>query len=826
MSHGETIANLNSLALVFFPLSLVAVSSPKDREALTRLTRVQLIFGFNNITVSPKYFPAAAIPALLLTIGIAYLANAFISSDHQFYSQSSDTRPRDIEKLPAQRSVSTFNYPDVQGRQDPWYLPRTIIRNIFPTRTQSHFQTHPSPPPQNGTGQPAPSPYVPNLHGLPRSSFQSARPSSPPYRQGPEGHSAQSSGNSLPHLPHLPTINPLWPPTTFPSFDGTHVEAEAPTATSMSRTSRQPRTASPERASPLRNLSPTVAIQKSSSRSPSRELVPVPIREVDIDIQPSPAIIEMLETAFPPPIPLRHPRSRPHVAFQLVEGSASKQDLALAARGRDESTGSTSGSANGSGGEIPPEQMIIARGMGDITDTEEETGTERSSSSEISEGQQVDYTEIARRQAEAYGFGVGFATASASAPGVAAPSKARSESPPVSGSEDSGGAGTVMESFGDQEIVLEALRISGLSVNPGYVGRLVSVFESGAAVSPSSRSPRSPRSPAPETQSPVIEAGMYVVEQQFRGLGIYNPEEYENEPLEDVDLYSAQEDHHPTPSREEKGKGKEIQRSLLEPPIPIPLRHSSHFANLSAPDLTLPRPKSIISRTNSPLIPNTPPIQIEKSPEEEAEHTESDSSNETAVTARTRPQSVSVASRSMEVLVTSMYDAEGFYTSPTAQTSRRSYIADRDEHAEHPAGLGEEGVLELLDEEQENIRVSWVEDHRASWERRQQEEADIPRTSQDTGADDVTIPDTETDTEGQRTSSEVETSDAYDEDEGYDDEGGGDGSIVSVEHATRLLAAANVGLGPAGNRASVASGGSYTMGYLDTIPEQSESDRN
>lgn len=635
-------------------------------------------------------------------------------------------------------------------------------------------------------------------------------------------------------MPHLPTINPLWPPTTFPSFDGTHVQASAPTTASMSRTSLQPRTASLERPSTSRNLSPNVAIRKPSSRSPSREPVQAPGRAADVDIQTSPAMIEMLETAFPPPIPLRHPRSRPHVAFQLAEGSVSNQELTPLARKRDESAGSASGSASGSGGDIPPEQMIIARGMGDITDTEEETGTERSSSSsEISQGQQVDFSEIARRQAEAYGFGVGFATASASTPGAVAISEARSESPPVSGSEDSGGRGaTVMESFGDQEIVLEALRASGLSVNPGYVGRLVSVFESGAAASPSSRSPRSPRSPAPETQSPVIEAGMYVVEQEFRGLGIYNPEEYEkglpydDGLLEDVDLYSAEEDKHQTPSRDAKGKGKEIQRAPLEPPIPIPLRHSSQFATLSTTDFALSRPKSIISRTNSPLIPSTPPIQVKKSPEEETEHIESDSSNETAVTARTRPQSVSVASRSVEALAASMYDADGFYASPTAQTSKRSFIADRDEHAEHPAGLAEEGVLELLNEEQENIRISWVEEHRASWERRQQEEADIPRTSQDTGVDDVTIPDTETDTDGQRTSSEVETSDAYDEDEGYNDEGGGEGVVVNVEHAARMLAAANVGLGPAGNRASVASGGSYTMGYLDTIPEQSESDRN
>jgi len=41
--------------------------------------------------------------------------------------------------------------------------------------------------------------------------------------------------------------------------------------------------------------------------------------------------------------------------------------------------------------------------------------------------------------------------------------------------------------------------------------------------------------------------------------------------------------------------------------------------------------------------------------------------------------------------------------------------------------------------------------------------------------------------------------------------------MVNVQRASGLLTTA--GLGPAGTRASVASGGSYTMGYLDTIPE-------
>jgi hypothetical protein len=566
-----------------------------------------------------------------------------------------------------------------------------------------------------------------------------------------------------------------------------------------------PQALSARPASALRDLSPNVTIRRSSSRSPSRE--------VASDVQTSQAMVEMLEAAFSPPIPLRHPHS--HIAYQLAEANRSESNITPAPQEIVESGTSTRES------QVEALDVIIARGMGDITDTDDdetetgtETGTERSSS-EMGSDDQIDYLEIARRQAEAYGFGVGFATSSAAATEPIAPSESRSEVRSASPIEDERTPPvTAVESFGNQQIVHDALRASGLSVNVnrGYVGRLVSRFES---VSPKGKGPE--QDLPISTGSPALEAGMYVVEQHYKELGIYNAVDYERQSDDDtqehVELYDAEEDDFRPPQRiaeqpRPSSGGEARQRSSFEPPMPIPPRNSSHFATM--PELTLPQSMSrTITRTNSPLVPGTPPAQ--KTREEEPGNTSSSSSDDSAVTARSRPLGASVTSQSLEAL--GMYDSDGFYASP------RPPMQPKDEHAEHPGGLEEQGVLDLMeDDTSPGARISWVEDRhdQERWERERQryqlQGEDERRGSGGT----ETVTETETETEGEGMSSEVENSDLYDEDEESNDDGG-DGMESDFGPAPRLSVA--TGLGPAGLRTSVASGGSYSMGYLDTIPE-------
>jgi hypothetical protein len=143
-----------------------------------------------------------------------------------------------------------------------------------------------------------------------------------------------------------------------------------------------------------------------------------------------------------------------------------------------------------------------------------------------------------------------------------------------------------------------------------------------------------------------------------------------------------------------------------------------------------------------------------------------------------------------------------------------------DEHAEHPGGLRKERVLSLLENEPRDIEVSTSQPVRPS-----QENPSAIHDTELTLARQASETHTKTETDGARTSNEyVKEEDEEAEGERTSSEMGGDSesgdesgaeSMIEVERATRLLAT----IGLEGQRASVASGGSYTRGYLDTIPE-------
>ncbi|KAH8588870.1 hypothetical protein B0O99DRAFT_693028 [Bisporella sp. PMI_857] len=91
--QGQAVARLNALAFVFLPLSLVAS-----------------IFGITTFSAPPKWYPVAAIPVLIITVVIAWIANKFLESGSPQSSARQAPMPHNVEKSPTKvaNSIKTL----------------------------------------------------------------------------------------------------------------------------------------------------------------------------------------------------------------------------------------------------------------------------------------------------------------------------------------------------------------------------------------------------------------------------------------------------------------------------------------------------------------------------------------------------------------------------------------------------------------------------------------------------------------------------------------------------------------------------------------------
>jgi hypothetical protein len=117
----------------------------------------QGIFGINTFTASPHWYPVAAVPTLVLTIGVAYLSNWLFS----FKNQPNPGIPAetDIEKHPESKvgsNTNTINYSWKRLAWNTWKLYQQNLSQIFmPKSTASPLsQRFSEPAPQDGQYEP------------------------------------------------------------------------------------------------------------------------------------------------------------------------------------------------------------------------------------------------------------------------------------------------------------------------------------------------------------------------------------------------------------------------------------------------------------------------------------------------------------------------------------------------------------------------------------------------------------------------------------------------------------------------------------------------
>ncbi|KAH9206575.1 hypothetical protein DL95DRAFT_416400 [Leptodontidium sp. 2 PMI_412] len=91
--QGMAVARLNVLAFIYLPLGFFAIIS----------NMIYSVFGITTFTVEPKHYPAAAIPALIVTLSAAYITHRLLVA-------------RNSEPLPP-HDTSTFNDPSRVSRE-------------------------------------------------------------------------------------------------------------------------------------------------------------------------------------------------------------------------------------------------------------------------------------------------------------------------------------------------------------------------------------------------------------------------------------------------------------------------------------------------------------------------------------------------------------------------------------------------------------------------------------------------------------------------------------------------------------------------------------
>ena len=840
------------------------------------LTAWQSVFGINTMAVSPIYFPAAALPFLLLTLTIAYIADRIMKADHEPPSLPHSCST-DIEKFPVSRSVTTFEHPVLKGGEGSWTAaPGNLFRTILPNNASSR-QSRPKTSRGKAvdTTENATRPPTSRMsQTAPRISFQAAQPSSlaetiprefpfgfptPAERlTSPDDGSMSrdrppfsfNTTNTQPEIPDIEISNPLWPPTTFPNFDS----LESPSSTS--REMFAPLASIPSRASSLRQLSPNVAIRQASpvhhSRAPSPSL-----EEEDIaDIPTTSTIVDVLENTFRP---ISKIVSRQHIGHQLVRTT---------------------------GVDVGEQRMIETEldhnGDEEISERkvnkQESTKTERSTA-EISKLKQIDYEDIERRQAE-----VGDSNHETEFPELSRPL--------ISHLAPSGSASSTMllgQGFGDQKLVLEALHTSG------YVERLVNRFEGvGEAVAA-----RPLVDPVPYSSD---EYEKETKERQAPGLGFaFEQRGRLASSSVEVELYNAEDEEEEDYHHRFGTSPHAIVHSNLGSVRSGPRIQNSRKFLSSSPSTPPPPPRSSARSATSLLLPpeiasSSPLPQTQrdkptKRTPSQASITPSTSSNETAVTARTstRPLTrANIANNSAAFFEQgdTLYDAEGFFRSPASppSPSPAERVMVGDEHVEHPGGLQEQGMLDLLEEEEEEEDVTplpHIHAHQKEEEEEEYFEPEPTRTSEDTQVSAEGLSAITERTEDERSSSEVEdyvlpgsgprsgnlgqastviddyTDDFTERDDttrregeegrtrtsselcgggSEDDDEMGENVTVEMERATRLLAGLEEeeerrglevevevedgGGRDEGQRQRLSGSGSYTKGSLDTIPSE------
>lgn len=195
-----------------------------------------------------------------------------------------NTEKTDTEKFLSYCSTAAFSPAVEQGKRSS-FLSHMKLRLFAPTETHNRFSLL-----HSIKHKAAPSPYMPTAYIRPRTSLDSTHTPTSTYTtihrsSNPISSSAQSSVISLPQLPHLPSITSVWPPT-FPTL----LDATENQPANSSRTSLHLNSVVIRDISPVRLLSPHVAIRPSSKQSSISEISP--------DVRVSPAMVETLETSF------------------------------------------------------------------------------------------------------------------------------------------------------------------------------------------------------------------------------------------------------------------------------------------------------------------------------------------------------------------------------------------------------------------------------------------------------------------------------------------------------------------------------------------------
>lgn len=124
VAQSQSVAGLTVLALIYIPLSYVAVSAtPVEKgyfdKYLTTLRKN--VFVIPDLNVDPKMYPAAALPLLVLTLAAAWIINCWMQREEgqRIHIHCRYLKAMDITTNPTSQQSEIPRSPDVERGQSP-----------------------------------------------------------------------------------------------------------------------------------------------------------------------------------------------------------------------------------------------------------------------------------------------------------------------------------------------------------------------------------------------------------------------------------------------------------------------------------------------------------------------------------------------------------------------------------------------------------------------------------------------------------------------------------------------------------------------------------